>query len=106
MPSIPLKQQERPWIKREAHGRRAFSNASIYQSARWKALRKHHIQSSPLCVHCLKNDRTKAGWIVDHIVPINEGGEPFDESNLQSLCSSCHNIKSGKEAHSRRPKRA
>lgn len=30
---------------------------------------------------------------VDHIKPINQGGEPYDWSNLQSLCQHCHSTK-------------
>jgi len=30
---------------------------------------------------------------VDHIVPVSEGGHPFDSTNLQTLCTSCHNEK-------------
>lgn len=37
--------------------------------------------------------------VTDHIVPINEGGAMYDWDNLQSLCTQCHNSKSGKEAH-------
>ena len=28
--------------------------------------------------------------MVDHIVPIADGGEKLDEDNLQSLCQDCH----------------
>jgi 5-methylcytosine-specific restriction endonuclease McrA len=27
---------------------------------------------------------------VDHIIPISEGGERFDEDNLQAACKRCH----------------
>lgn len=30
---------------------------------------------------------------VDHITPLSEGGHPFDESNLQTLCEDCHTDK-------------
>jgi 5-methylcytosine-specific restriction endonuclease McrA len=33
------------------------------------------------------------GEIVDHIIPIEEGGEFMDTENLQTLCMSCHNKK-------------
>jgi 5-methylcytosine-specific restriction protein A len=38
---------------------------------------------------------------VDHRIPLEQGGEPFDESNLQSLCKRCHVIKSAEEARQR-----
>lgn len=34
---------------------------------------------------------------VDHITPISDGGHPFDESNLQTLCQWCHHEKTAEE---------
>ena len=31
--------------------------------------------------------------LVDHIIPIAEGGALYDLENLQSLCAACHNKK-------------
>jgi hypothetical protein len=42
---------------------------------------------------------------VDHIVPLQDGGAPFDLSNLQSLCRPCHNRK-GQETQSQEWRRA
>jgi HNH endonuclease len=42
---------------------------------------------------------------VDHIVPLMDGGAPFDLANLQSLCRPCHNRK-GAEGQSREWRRA
>lgn len=36
---------------------------------------------------------------VDHIQRINDGGDRFDENNLQGLCDHCHKVKTGREAH-------
>jgi len=30
---------------------------------------------------------------VDHVRPLNMGGEKFDPANLQPLCQSCHSRK-------------
>lgn len=35
--------------------------------------------------------------MVDHITPINNGGEPLDSDNLQSLCNTCHARKRSQE---------
>ncbi len=35
--------------------------------------------------------------VVDHVVPIKDGGERFDAANLQALCVSCHNRKTATE---------
>jgi len=34
---------------------------------------------------------------VDHIVPVSEGGHPFDPANLQTLCEECHKDKTARE---------
>ena len=57
------------------------------------------LQANPVCEECLRRGLVTEATVVDHIVPINEGGAPLDMSNLQSLCAKCHNIKSGREAH-------
>ena len=44
------------------------------------------------CVRC-----GKYGNQVDHIQPLHRGGAPFDETNLQVLCSKCHRKKTTAE---------
>lgn len=34
---------------------------------------------------------------VDHIEPLAEGGHPFDEENLQTLCEACHHQKTAEQ---------
>ena len=46
---------------------------------------------------CLSEGRYTPAKIVDHIIPIKMGGKTLDESNLQSLCWSCHSKKSNNE---------
>ena len=72
-------------------------NQKFYQSAEWKALRKLKLSINPLCEECLKSRRFVKATMADHIKPINQGGLPLDINNLQSLCRSCHSIKSAKE---------
>lgn len=43
---------------------------------------------------------SRGGFHVDHIKPISDGGHPFDESNLQTLCKHCHHAKTAKENRS------
>lgn len=56
-------------------------------------LRELHLNREPLCRECMA-----PGEVVDHIIRINAGGKRDDPDNLQTLCSSCHNIKRGKES--------
>lgn len=65
-----------------------------YSTQRWRKLRAHILALHPLCVQC-----RNIASVLDHIVPVREGGEPWLESNLQPMCKRCHDSKSGKEAH-------
>jgi len=50
----------------------------------------------PLCARC--------GVIateVHHVLALSEGGAPFDLSNLESLCGSCHGRETRREQLSR-----
>ena len=67
---------------------------SFYSSQAWKTTRKKHLELEPYCVECYKEGKIVKATIVDHIVPIKQGGDKYDQSNLQSLCWSCHSKKS------------
>ena len=65
---------------------------AFYHSKEWTRLRKAFIAENPFCVVCHQYAK-----IIDHIIPIKQGGAKLDENNLQSLCLACHNQKSSKE---------
>lgn len=99
---MPIKNKplSQPWnTKRVTQGRRKHDNSKFYQSRRWRTHRKIYLSKHPLCVHCQADNKVTAAKVLDHITPINQGGAKFDYNNLQGLCSSCHNKKSGREAH-------
>lgn len=73
------------------------TSQKFYQSVEWKAVKKRHLQLEPLCRECKRNGKLTKATMVDHIVPIKQGGLPLDDSNLQSLCWSCHSKKSVQE---------
>lgn len=78
VPGATPRQRGRPWARRRAA---------------W--LREH-----PLCAHCLQAGRVRAAAEVDHVVPLQHGGQD-DDSNLQSLCRECHAAKTATEATAR-----
>ena len=100
---MPLKPKKikRPWKNNErvAFGRRAKNNYEFYNSQRWRRVASLHKEKNPYCKKCLDEGRKTSVEFTDHIVRIEDGGEPYDENNLQSLCTHHHNQKSGKEAH-------
>ncbi len=56
----------------------------------WRRVRARYVAKHPLCERCLKEGRITPVEEVHHIIPVNRGGTNA-ESNLMSLCKSCHN---------------
>lgn len=54
-------------------------------------------QDNPLCVDCLEEGMIKPGRVMDHKIPIEQGGAVTDPDNLQWLCDHHHNIKRATE---------
>ena len=74
---------------------------NIYSSARWTKLSKQFRKHNPLCACCFERGIYTPCTLVDHIVEIKDGGDPWDIDNLQSMCNSCHNTKTGEEVKKR-----
>ena len=63
----------------------------LYKTAQWSAVRRHYLDTHPLCEECQKAGRVTVATMVHHRVPIRDDpGSAFNESNLESLCASCH----------------
>lgn len=56
----------------------------------WRAVRQRYARAHPLCERCLESGKLTHVQEVHHIVPVSHGGT-HDDSNLMSLCRSCHN---------------
>lgn len=74
-------------------------NKSVYNTRKWRSFSKTFKLNNPFCVKCLDKGITKASKVTDHIQRVNDGGDIYNLNNLQALCKSCHNSKSGKEGH-------
>ncbi len=70
--------------------------------ARWERVRMMHLRAEPLCRRCASLGYTTPAMLVDHILPIADGGAVLDEDNLQSLCIRCHGIKTAEDLRKRR----
>lgn len=70
----------------------------MYNSARWKRMRKAQLTREPWCVDCLAQGVYTVATDVDHIAA-HRGDERlfYDANNLQSLCHSCHSRKTASE---------
>lgn len=67
-------------------------NRDVYNSKRWRLLRRAVLFDDPLCREC-----GRIATDVDHVKPIEDGGAPFDRENCQPLCASCHSRKTRRE---------
>lgn len=89
--------KHRALMDRADRALRGSSTARGYD-ARWRRLRKAKLAADPLCEICLKEGRTEAAEVVDHIVP-HRGHDALrlDWKNLQSLSKRCHDRKTATE---------
>ena len=97
MPTLP-KGRSRSWIPKAKPQNRQHDNSNFYHSKGWRMTRKFYIKANPLCEQCTRDGRTTGGQMVDHIRQITMGGDRLHQSNLQTLCNSCHNKKNAKES--------
>lgn len=76
------------------YGNERTSATSRGYDSRWRTASKRYLKSNPLCVHCIKENKMVKATVVDHIVPHRGDKALFwDESNWQSLCKRCHDVK-------------
>lgn len=71
-----------------------LEHQQLYNTAKWKRLRKKFLFENPRCVMCLAMNKQSPATEVDHIVP--HCGDPelfWDWDNLQALDRSCHSSK-------------
>lgn len=91
MPTI-----NKPKRQRSNEGKRK-ERMQIYNTARWRELRKVKLMSDPLCEMCLKEERTTPAEDIHHITSFMTVEDmtarkalAFDYNNLMSLCDVCH----------------
>jgi 5-methylcytosine-specific restriction protein A len=64
----------------------------FYNTPDWRRARKAYITLHPFCQRC-----GNPAQVVDHRIPIKDGGDKTAETNLQALCGNCHRRKTAKE---------
>lgn len=71
-----------------------------YGTPQWRGLRSLKLSTDPLCEACLRRDVVEAASVVDHVVAISKGGDPFPPLHgLMSMCEPCHNAKTNAVDH-------
>jgi len=95
---MPIKPEPKKYKLQERKRQDSWSSTNFkYSSLRWMKLRDLYRLKNPLCVECMKKGTLEPVNIVDHIIPISQGGDAWDWDNLQSLCEHHHNKKTAKE---------
>lgn len=95
----PCPIHDRPGVAERERDDRRVESRRIYNSARWKRLRGRLLRDQPWCPTPGCPNPTRE---VDHVLPIEDGGAPYDESNLQALCRICHSKKTADDVKRRR----
>lgn len=74
-----------------------FIKKYVYNTRRWRKTRNSKLLVNPLCENCLAKNKTKLASEIHHITPLSTASNidelinlGFDYSNLQSLCTNCH----------------
>lgn len=62
----------------------------------WQQIRTAVLTDEPWCRECARRGLMVQATVVDHIVPLRQGGG-YERSNLQPLCGPCHNRKRASE---------
>ena len=72
-----------PWSK---HWRKV-------NQSKWRRVRAYAIRRDKACRRCGATQNLEA----DHIRPLHKGGKPYELSNVQTLCRTCHRRRTGKQ---------
>ena len=83
-------------LHRQYDKKRPSSGVRSYD-ANWQKFRKMYLNANPLCQQCAEEGRTTTASVVDHILPMRNGGSKYDEDNLQPLCKFHHDQKTARE---------
>ncbi len=95
MPYLPVKHGADK-VKRtrsQATARRQTKRLYATNHKRWLADRRIQLDKQPLCEHCEQMGRITPATDVDHINNSAKHESDFVPDNYQSLCRSCHSIK-------------
>lgn len=72
-------------------------NSKLYSSGYWQKQRQAQLSKSPLCAGCLANGKVVQAEHIDHVFPHRQSTERFKRNLFQSLCQSCHTLKTQME---------
>lgn len=77
------------------HDEQRGSAAHRGYDRRWRRVRLMQLRQYPLCTDCNAAGRVTAATEVHHIIAVRDGGTN-EQSNLLSLCKSCHSTRTNR----------
>jgi 5-methylcytosine-specific restriction protein A len=93
MPPMPRAARSHSRCPQNGKADRRPSSAARGYDWRWRQFSAVYLARNPLCVACHHKGRTTPASCVDHVKALEQGGEKYDEGNLQALCHPCHSAK-------------
>lgn len=94
--------QEAEQRRRRRHDERRGSARDRGYDWQWEKVRNVVLKQEPVCRMC----KDALATMVDHILPIRDGGDRLAYSNLQPLCVKCHARKTADDVAQRRHREA
>jgi 5-methylcytosine-specific restriction protein A len=89
----------------ERKGRTEASQKGWYNTPEWKVTRDKRKKNNPICQRCESKGYIRPMNVVDHIIPVDERPDLFLEyDNTQSLCDTCHIIKTNEDTKRKKKK--
>lgn len=86
--------QRSPKQAQHAYDQQRGKTAARGYGRDWQRLRRAFLTKFPLCRMCEERGKVVVADLVDHIVPVKRAPNlRLVESNLQSLCTACHAVK-------------
>lgn len=82
--------------QRKSVGAVESTPSTFYNARRWRRLSQSVRAAEPTCRLC-----GGPSFCAGHIVPIADGGDPWELSNIQALCRTCRNRKAGSDYQAR-----
>ena len=96
MPNVSKNKFRLPWENKPTGRKTWLANQrdyGLYNSAQWRRLSHEVRTDEPFCRECAKKGITTLATVTDHIKAVSHGGDFWNRTNLQPLCTPCHNGK-------------
>ena len=78
------------YVPRHKRDHRKPASQRGYDTA-WNTFARYYKRRHPVCKQCGRPTQ-----VPHHIVPLEDGGDKYDEANLMPLCRQCHEKEHGR----------